>query len=47
MDFPGSGFLTILQYSANNGTLPSNDAILAENNDALLTESGNFLLIES
>lgn len=47
MDFPGTGFITVLVYASNSGALPPNDALLAENLDSILTEGNDFLLIES
>ncbi len=47
MNFPGTGFITILVYAYHSGAISPNDALLTEASDAILTEAGDFLLIES
>lgn len=47
MNFPGTGFITVLVYASNSGGIIPNDALVTEAEDAILTEAGDFILIES
>lgn len=46
MNFPGTGFITILIYASNSGALIPENALLTEIGDTILTEGSDNLLIE-
>jgi hypothetical protein len=46
MNFPGSGFITILIYANGGGSLVPATSILTEAGDPILWEDNNFALTE-
>jgi hypothetical protein len=47
MHWPGSGFITIINYGLYSEAVEEENTILTENNFDLLTEDGDPVLVES